>query len=81
VSDNGCGIDPDIADRLFEPFATTREQEGGSGLGLSIVRSIVREHGGEISCESQPGQGTTFSLRFPLAAKSPRRPQESSVSA
>ena len=65
VSDSGKGIaSKDIA-RIFDPFFTTKD--GGSGLGLSIVHKIVETHGGDISVESQPERGTTFSLTFPAS--------------
>jgi two-component system sensor histidine kinase HydH len=62
ISDNGPGIDPEHADKIFEPFYTTREK--GLGLGLSIVKRIVEEHGGTIGFESTPGEGTRFEVRF-----------------
>lgn len=62
VVDTGPGIDPEIVDRLFTPFATTKEH--GMGVGLSISRTIVTAHGGTIAVESEPGKGTTF--RFTL---------------
>lgn len=74
VSDTGCGIPPDQVRRIFEPFFTTREDRGGTGLGLTIVRSIVRAHGGNILCHSRQDQGTTFHIRLPLSA--PRKPAE-----
>ena len=65
VSDTGKGIaSKDIA-KIFDPFFTTKD--GGSGLGLSIVHKIVATHGGDISVESQPERGTTFSLTFPAS--------------
>ncbi|MCW5625417.1 MAG: GHKL domain-containing protein [Burkholderiales bacterium] len=64
VVDTGCGIDPAVRDRLFEPFFTTRQE--GTGLGLAIVRSVVEAHGGEVTVESEPGQGSVFALRLPL---------------
>jgi signal transduction histidine kinase len=63
-SDNGPGIAAEVQDRLFEPFATTKEN--GTGLGLYIVDCRVREMGGEILCESAAGQGTTFTVKLPL---------------
>lgn len=65
VGDNGPGIDKSIADRLFEPFVTTKGN--GLGLGLLVARSIIEQHGGEISCESNPSGGATFILTLPVA--------------
>ena len=71
VSDTGVGIPEESQPHVFERFyrvdkARSRE-EGGSGLGLAICRSIVEAHGGTIACESQPGQGSTFTVRLPMA--------------
>jgi len=66
VSDSGPGIAPEIMAHLFEPFHTTKG-ENGTGLGLAICYRIVEEHKGEIWAESQPGQGTTFLVRLPVA--------------
>lgn len=63
VADSGPGLDPAIRDHLFEPFHTTHP--GGSGLGLSIVYQVVKEHGGEITVESATGKGTTFTITLP----------------
>lgn len=65
VADEGKGIPRDIAERIFEPFFTTRLDSGGSGLGLAICYSIVKEHQGDLDFESNPGQGTTFTVRLP----------------
>jgi len=65
VHDNGCGIDPIIADRVFEPFFTTKPRGEGTGLGLSIAHTIVRGHGGIITFDSKPGEGTTFHVLLP----------------
>jgi C4-dicarboxylate-specific signal transduction histidine kinase len=62
VMDNGLGIDPDALPRLFDPFFTTKEPGKGTGLGLSIARNIIREHGGDIVAENQPGAGATFRI-------------------
>jgi len=68
VRDNGSGIPPEIRDRIWEPFFTTKEAGHGTGLGLDIVRRIVvRRHGGEIEIDSTPGD-TRFIVRLPLAA-------------
>lgn len=70
VRDTGCGIPAEIRERLFEPFFTTRDAEGGTGLGLSVVRAIVTEHRGAISVESELGAGATFMVDLP--ERSPR---------
>ncbi len=66
ISDSGVGIDPEDVDRVFEPFYTTKDVGHGTGLGLSIAYGIIREHGGDIKVESQPGRGSTFIITFPL---------------
>ncbi len=66
VSDTGQGIAPEHVDKVFEPFFTTKEDGKGTGLGLSTVYSIVKSHGGFADVTSQPGQGTAFSLYFPI---------------
>lgn len=65
-SDNGCGMDCETSRRVFEPFFTTREVGEGTGLGLSMVHSFVEEAGGEISLFSEAGEGTTFTIQFPM---------------
>lgn len=67
VADTGVGIDREHLDRIYDPFFTTKPMGAGTGLGLSISYGIVREHDGSIHCESGPGQGTRFTLRFPSA--------------
>ena len=63
VEDTGIGIAPDVLPRLFDTFFSTKE--GGSGLGLALTQQIVKDHGGELSVESQVGRGTTFTLSIP----------------
>lgn len=65
-ADDGVGMSPEIVNRIFDPFFTTRRGEGGTGLGMHIIQNIVtQQFGGSISCDSQPGQGTEFKIRFP----------------
>ncbi len=66
-ADNGIGIDKQNQDKIFEPFFTTKEVGKGTGLGLSIVYGIISEHGGAISCESDPGKGATFLITLPVS--------------
>jgi signal transduction histidine kinase/CheY-like chemotaxis protein len=66
VTDNGAGIPAGIMERIFDPFFTTKGPDRGSGLGLSICSSIVRQHGGEIAVESEPGRGAQFTVTFPF---------------
>jgi len=67
VSDTGSGIPSEYLARIYDPFFTTKAIGQGTGLGLSITYGIVREHDGSIDCDSTVGQGTRFTLRFPLA--------------
>ena len=78
ISDTGCGIPPEIRERVFDPFFTTKEIGAGSGQGLAISRSIiVDKHGGSLTFESEVGQGTTFSIRLPVEDTSQRCKEES----
>lgn len=67
VSDNGQGIPPEYLGRIFEPFFTTKEPGHGTGLGLSIGYRVIRQIGGDMQVESQPGVGTTFFVSLPVA--------------
>jgi signal transduction histidine kinase len=65
ISDNGRGVAPAIADRIFLPFVTDKQSQGGTGLGLSVSYSLVKAHGGEIGFENHPSGGTTFTVFLP----------------
>ncbi len=67
VSDSGPGIPPEIQERIFDPFFTTKPPGQGTGLGLPIARNVVEVFGGSITCDSEPGRGTTFSVVLPAS--------------
>jgi signal transduction histidine kinase len=69
ISDNGRGVATAIADRIFLPFVTDKQSQGGTGLGLSVSYSLVKAHGGEIGFESRPAGGTTFTVLLPTVLK------------
>ena len=66
ITDTGPSIEKEILSEIFDPFFTTKAKDGGTGLGLSVSYAIVKEHKGSIRVESTLGQGTTFTLRFPI---------------
>jgi len=71
ISDTGCGIQKKHLKSIFEPFFTTKEEGKGVGLGLSVVYGIVTRHRGTIEVASEPEEGTTFTIRLPLAGGDP----------
>ena len=74
ISDTGSGISPEHIRRIYDPFFTTKNspregQPRGTGLGLSVTYGIIQEHAGKIRVDSRPGEGTTFTLDFPMSRK------------
>lgn len=82
IADTGCGMDPEILGRIFEPFYTTRIQGEGTGLGLAVTHGVVKSYGGDITVESTVGKGTQFNVYMPCmneaantaATKTPQQP-------
>jgi signal transduction histidine kinase len=70
IADTGHGMTPEVLSKLFTPFFTTRAPGKGTGLGLSISQDIITRHQGRIDVKSQPGQGSTFTVRLPVARES-----------
>lgn len=71
ISDSGTGMTPEVREKLFTPFFSTKGAGGGTGLGLAMVASIVKAHGGRITVESEPGFGSIFTVWLPLASPEP----------
>ncbi|MEO1271320.1 MAG: HAMP domain-containing sensor histidine kinase, partial [Myxococcota bacterium] len=67
VIDTGSGIEEHLLSRIFDPFFTTKSEGKGTGLGLALSRQIVDENAGQIEVQSTVGQGTTFTITFPVA--------------
>ncbi|MFO0908088.1 MAG: ATP-binding protein, partial [Isosphaeraceae bacterium] len=78
VTDDGCGITPEAREKIFDPFFTTKPIGQGTGLGLSISYGIIKDHGGVIEVDSEPGAGTRFTIHLPLKPP-PRSPASASA--
>lgn len=77
VSDTGIGIPSERVESIFEPFVTFRSEEGGSGIGLDIVKEIVSEHGGVVEVDSAVGQGSCFRVKLPVVTRASTAPRSS----
>ncbi len=70
ISDTGAGIPEAVRDRIFDPFFTTKPVGKGTGQGLAISASVIASHGGTLTCDTSPGEGTTFHIRLPIEENS-----------
>ncbi|SHO44384.1 hybrid sensor histidine kinase/response regulator [Desulfopila aestuarii] len=80
IADTGCGIQPELLDRIFEPYFTTKEKSHGTGMGLAMVHGIISRQGGRIEVSSEVGVGTTFDVYLPVTVAPTRIDQVVSTS-
>ena len=71
IEDDGPGIPPEIRERIYEPFFTTKEVGKGTGQGLALARTTIERHRGSLSCATDVGAGTTFTVRLPIGQAAP----------
>ena len=76
ITDNGCGIEPHIQDKIFDPYFSTKETGKGTGLGLAMVYGIIQTHKGDIAVDSQPGKGSSFFIYLPVIDELPEMDTE-----
>lgn len=77
IKDTGAGISPEIREKIFDPYFTTKEVGKGTGMGLAVVHGIVQSYGGSITCDSRPGEGTAFHITFPTTEVETKEKSES----
>lgn len=79
VTDTGAGMDDETITKIYDPLFTTKEEGGGTGLGLFVVKYILDEYSGKIDVQSQKGKGTTFKVFFPLILEQPSTPNRTTT--
>ena len=80
VKDTGSGMTEDVRQKIFEPFFTTKEKGKGTGMGLAVVYGVVKNHGGAVTVQSEPGKGSTFEVFLPQVQRPEARKKETSIS-
>lgn len=75
VSDTGHGMAPELIERIFDPYFTTKEKGVGTGIGLAVVHGIIKSHGGAITVESKPGKGSSFHVYLPVIQEAVKKPE------